>query len=248
MRAQSGEQKITRVANGRVGLRLLFTRCCQWPCLSSTSVHMLLPMAVFVFDFCSHVVANGRVRLRPPHLTKAPMGKDLSEAKLHRNNAIRTKGPRLAVAPPPLSLATEVAGDRGHARNVRRKSQRSKPWASTRNKTQTYRRVRGAIRECPDKFSVAVSPSIAQKEDTSRKECYTRFAVGGVGPDFLRVMAMGVHPEESRGRRLIRRGVCRKVKFYYPLPGSPSGRPLIEAPNRAVLANSWNGYEGYLII
>jgi hypothetical protein len=41
---------------------------------------------------------------------------------------------------------------------------------------------------------------------------------------------------------------CRKVKFYYPLPGSPSGRPLIEAPNRAVLANSWNGYERYLII
>jgi hypothetical protein len=43
-------------------------------------------------------------------------------------------------------------------------------------------------------------------------------------------------------------GRCRKVKFYYPLPESPSGRPLIEAPNRAVLANSWNGYEGYLII
>jgi hypothetical protein len=41
---------------------------------------------------------------------------------------------------------------------------------------------------------------------------------------------------------------CRKVKIYYPLPGSPSGRPLIEAPNRAVLATSWNGYEGYLII
>jgi hypothetical protein len=167
---------------------------------------------------------------------------------MHMNNAIRTKGPRLAVAPPPLSLATEVAEDRGHARKVRRKSQGTKPWASTRKKTQTYRRVRGAIRECPDKFSVAVSPRVAQKEDTARKECYTRFAVGGVGPDFLRVMAMGVHPEESRGRRLIRRGVCRKVKIYYPLPGSPSGRPLIEAPNRAVLANSWNGYEGYLII
>jgi hypothetical protein len=37
---------------------------------------------------------------------------------------------------------------------------------------------------------------------------------------------------------------CRKAKFNCPLPGSPSGRPLIEAPNRAVLANSWNGYEG----
>jgi hypothetical protein len=36
---------------------------------------------------------------------------------------------------------------------------------------------------------------------------------------------------------------CRKVKFYCPLPGSPSGRPLMEAPNRAVLANSWNVYE-----
>jgi hypothetical protein len=39
---------------------------------------------------------------------------------------------------------------------------------------------------------------------------------------------------------------CRKVKFNCPLPGSPSGRPLIEAPNRAVLASSWNGYEGVL--
>ena len=37
---------------------------------------------------------------------------------------------------------------------------------------------------------------------------------------------------------------CRKAKFNCPLPGSPSGRPLIEAPNRTVLANSWNGYEG----
>jgi hypothetical protein len=35
-----------------------------------------------------------------------------------------------------------------------------------------------------------------------------------------------------------------KAEFNCPLPGSPSGRPLIEAPNRAVLANSWNGYEG----
>jgi hypothetical protein len=166
---------------------------------------------------------------------------------MHRNNAIRTKGPRLAVAPPPLSLATEVSEARGHAREVRRKSQRPKPWASTLKKTQTYRRVWDAIRECPDKFSVAVSPRVAQKEDTARKECYTRFAVGGVGPDFIRAIAMGVQPE-SRGRRLIRRGVCRKVKFYYPLPGSPSGRPLIEAPNRAVLANSGNAYKGYLII
>jgi hypothetical protein len=39
-------------------------------------------------------------------------------------------------------------------------------------------------------------------------------------------------------------GMCRKAKFNCLLPGSPSGRPLIEAPNRAVLANSWNGYEG----
>ena len=37
---------------------------------------------------------------------------------------------------------------------------------------------------------------------------------------------------------------CRKAKFNCPLPGSPSGRPLIEAPNRTVLANSWNGYKG----
>jgi hypothetical protein len=88
-----------------------------------------------------------------------------------------------------------------------------------------------------------VSPRIAQKEDTARKECYTRFAVGGVGPDFIRVIAMGVQAKGSRGRRLLRRGVCRKVKFYCPLPGSPSGRPLKEAPNRAVLANFWNGYE-----
>jgi hypothetical protein len=44
------------------------------------------------------------------------------------------------------------------------------------------------------------------------------------------------------------KALCKKVKIYYPLPGSPSGRPLIEAPNRAVLANSWNGYEGNLII
>jgi hypothetical protein len=138
------------------------------------------------------------------------MGKDLSEAKLHRNNAIRTNGPRLAVAPPPLSLASEVAEARGHAKEVRRKSQGPKPWASLRKKTQTYRRVRGAIRECPDKFSVAVSPPVAQKEDTARKECYTRFAVGGVGPDFIRVIAMGVQPEKSRGRRLIRRGYVGK--------------------------------------
>jgi hypothetical protein len=43
---------------------------------------------------------------------------------------------------------------------------------------------------------------------------------------------------------------CRKAKFNCPLPGIPSGRPLIEASNRAVLASSWNGYEGvfdYLI-
>jgi hypothetical protein len=61
---------------------------------------------------------------------------------------------------------------------------------------------------------------------------------------------MGVQAEESRGRRLIRRGVCRKVKFYCPLSGSPSGTPLIEAPNQAVFAHFWNGYEGvfdYLI-
>jgi hypothetical protein len=37
---------------------------------------------------------------------------------------------------------------------------------------------------------------------------------------------------------------CRKAKFNCTLSGSPSGRPLIEAPNRAVLANSWNGHEG----
>jgi hypothetical protein len=54
------------------------------------------------------------------------------------------------------------------------------------------------------------------------------------------------HSVASRGRLVD--GLCRKVKFYYHLPGSPSGRPLIDAPNRAVLVNSWNGYEGYLII
>jgi hypothetical protein len=97
-----------------------------------------------------------------------------------------------------------------HARKVRRKSQRPKPWALTRKKTQTYRRVRGAIRDCPDKFSVAVSPRVAQKEDTARNEGYTRFAAGGEVPDFLRVMAMGVRAEESRGRRLIRRGYVGK--------------------------------------
>jgi hypothetical protein len=43
--------------------------------------------------------------------------------------------------------------------------------------------------------------------------------------------------------RLLTKGVCRKAKFNCPLPGSPSWRPLIEAPNRAVLANSWNDYE-----
>jgi hypothetical protein len=44
--------------------------------------------------------------------------------------------------------------------------------------------------------------------------------------------------------------MCRKAKYNCPLPGSLSGRPLIEAPNRAVLANSWKVYEGvfdYLI-
>jgi hypothetical protein len=45
-------------------------------------------------------------------LVKAPTGKDLAAAGMHRDNAIRTKGPRLAVAPPPLSLATEVGGTR----------------------------------------------------------------------------------------------------------------------------------------
>jgi hypothetical protein len=29
-------------------------------------------------------------------------------------------------------------------------------------------------------------------------------------------------------------GICRKAKFNCRLPGSPYGRPLIEAPNRAV--------------
>jgi hypothetical protein len=38
--------------------------------------------------------------------------------------------------------------------------------------------------------------------------------------------------------------LCRKAKFNCPLPGSSSGRLLIEAPNWAVLANSWNGFEG----
>jgi hypothetical protein len=37
--------------------------------------------------------------------------------------------------------------------------------------------------------------------------------------------------EESRGRGLLRRGLCRKVKFYCPLPESPSGRLLIRDPN-----------------
>jgi hypothetical protein len=48
------------------------------------------------------------------------------------------------------------------------------------------------------------------------------------------------------GHRLLRRGVCRKAKFDCPLYGSPTGRPLIEAPNRNVLANSWNGFDGVL--
>ena len=65
-----------------------------------------------------------------------------------------------------------------------------------------------------------------------------------VGADIVGVIAMGVRAEESRGRRLLRRGVCRKAKFNCLLPGSSSGRPLIEAPNRTVLANSWNGYKG----
>jgi hypothetical protein len=69
-------------------------------------------MAMFFFAFGKHVVANGRVRLRPPHLVRTPTGKDLAAAGMHRDNAIRTKGPRLVVPPPPLSLATEVAGAR----------------------------------------------------------------------------------------------------------------------------------------
>jgi hypothetical protein len=54
----------------------------------------------------------------------------------------------------------------------------------------------------------------------------------------------------SRGTSTPKEGVCRKAKFNCTLPGSPYGRSLIEAPNRAVLANSWNGSEGvfdYLI-
>jgi hypothetical protein len=46
---------------------------------------------------------------------------------------------------------------------------------------------------------------------------------------------MGVQAEGSRGRRLLRRGVYRKVKCYYLLPGILSGLPLIEAPNRTVM-------------
>jgi hypothetical protein len=52
----------------------------------------------------------------------------------------------------------------------------------------------------------------------------------------------------SLSKTIEHQRLCRKAKFNCPLPGSPSGRPLIEAPNRAVLANSWNGYEGDLII
>jgi hypothetical protein len=69
-------------------------------------------MAVIVFAFGKHVVANGRVRLRQPHLVRTPTGKYLAAAGMNRDNAIRTKGLRLAVAPPPLSLATEVSGAR----------------------------------------------------------------------------------------------------------------------------------------
>jgi hypothetical protein len=43
---------------------------------------------------------------------------------------------------------------------------------------------------------------------------------------------------------ILLRKLVGKRNLTAPLSGSPSGRPLIEAPNRAVLANSWNGYEG----
>jgi hypothetical protein len=38
--------------------------------------------------------------------------------------------------------------------------------------------------------------------------------------------------------------ICRKVKFYCPLPGSLSGLPLIEAPNRTVMTTlcEWAGH------
>jgi hypothetical protein len=63
--------------------------------------------------------------------------------------------------------------------------------------------------------------------------------------DVLPTDQPGLPPERSVAMEIA---LCRKAKFNCPLPGSPSGRPLMEAPNRAVLANSWNGYEGYLII
>jgi hypothetical protein len=59
-----------------------------------------------------------------------------------------------------------------------------------------------------------------------------RFAVGGVFPDFISLISMVVQAEESRGRRLLRRGVFRKVKLYCRLPEIPSGRLLIEDPIR----------------
>jgi hypothetical protein len=42
--------------------------------------------------------------------------------------------------------------------------------------------------------------------------------------------------------------VCRKAKFNCPLPGSLYGRPLIEAPNRAVWLIPGMALRRYLII
>jgi hypothetical protein len=40
-------------------------------------------------------------------------------------------------------------------------------------------------------------------------------------------------PQQERNESSeLTEGGCRKVKFYYPLPGSPSERPLMVAPNR----------------
>jgi hypothetical protein len=101
---------------------------------------------------------------------------------------------------------------------------------------KTKRSVRGghAIR----------SPPLGKTTDVPRRDM--RDTKASSGCRYRQCHGHGRTCRGVAGHRLLRRGVCRKSKFNWPLRGSPSGRPLIEAPNRAVLANSWNGYEGVL--
>jgi hypothetical protein len=94
-------------------------------------------------------------------------------------------------------------------------------------------------------FHLSITPSVGMRTMTPSLATTIFNCLSAHSPE--RTSATG---SRSANHRRLAVPACRKAKFNCPLPGSPSGRPLIEAPNRAVLANSWNGYEGvfdYLI-